>query len=317
MKGMSFVAGIAGLVVLLTGSAFADPTYSIYSVPQVSDGGMIRYGLNDLGSYVGWTNTGGTYYGFWNGPDGSMTPIDPPGATNTYATSINNNNVIVGFYSDSTGTHGFMDAGGKYTALNAPGAVATYANSVNNLGQVVGYYVDANGVTHGFVEYGGTYTSIDVPGAVATYALSINQRGEIVGSYFDGTAVHGFIYHNGSFQFIDYPDATVTWLTGVNDDGTLIGWSRSCDTCESNPFVKLINEPFTLPGFAGLAGLNPTGINDYGLDIGYGSNEIPTTVQKQTGGGNGYGAVPEPGTTVLVGAGALVLMLAKRLFKKA
>jgi uncharacterized membrane protein len=252
------------------------------------------------------------------GPLGQTTAIDPPSAVNTHPTGINNNNVVVGFFSDSSGaTHGFMDAGGSYTTLNVPGAVSTYAIGVNNIGQVAGYYVDAKGITHGFIEYAGVFTTIDVPGAVATYGLSVNQEGEVVGSYFDGSEVRGFIYHNGTFQYVDYPNAAVTWLTGVNADGTIVGWSRSCDTCVADPFVRWSDPNWTFPFWAGGPGFQPTGIDDYGLDIGFASNVFPTTEGDEVNGGNRRpGAIPEPGTTVLVGAGAMVLLLAKRCLKK-
>jgi probable HAF family extracellular repeat protein len=315
MKLKTLIVGVVGLIFLLGATALADPTYSIYSNPVLTNGGWLNYGLNDLGSYVGWTYSGGTYFGFMTGPDGTTTPIDPPSSLNTHPTGINNDNVAVGYFTDSSGTHGFMDASGSYTTLNVPGAVSTYAYGVNNLGQVVGYYVDAKGVTHGFVEYAGVYTTIDVPGAVATYGLSINQEGEIVGSYFDGTGVHGFIYHDGTFQYVDYPNAAVTWLTGVNDAGTIVGWSRSCDTCVQDPFVRWYDPHITQPFWAGGPGLQPTGINDYGLSLGFSSDKFPSTQGEETSGGR-LAAVPEPGTTVLLGAGALVLLLAKRFLKK-
>ena len=311
----TLLAGVAGVIFLLGGPAFADPTYSIYSIPPLADGGMLRYGLNDLGSYVGWTYSGGTYFGFWNAADGNTTAIAPPAAIDTHPTGIYNNDVIVGYFSDASGTHAFMDAGGGYTTLNFPGATATYAYGVNNIGKVVGYYIDAGGVTHGFVEYAGVFTTIDVPGALATYGLAINQEGDIVGSYFDGTGVHGFIYKNGSFEFVDYPNAAVTWLTGINADGTIIGWSRSCDTCESDPFEKGFNEQFTPPFWAGGPGFYPTGINDFGLDLGYSSQQIPGSAWGESN-GNRLAQIPEPGTTALVGAGALALLFAKRFLKK-
>ena len=39
---------------------------------------------------------------------GGMTTIDVPGSTATEPISINDNGLIAGFYSDSTGQHGFV-----------------------------------------------------------------------------------------------------------------------------------------------------------------------------------------------------------------
>ena len=309
----TLLAGVAGVIFLLGGTAFADPTYSIYSNPPLADGGMLRYGLNDLGSYVGWTYSGGTYFGFWNTADGNTTAIAPPAAIDTHPTGINNNDLIVGYFSDASGTHAFMDAKGTYTTINVAGATATYAYGVNNNGQVVGYYVDAGGVTHGFVESGGKITTIDVPNAVATYGLAINQEGEVVGSYFDGAEVRGFIYHDGTFEFLDYPKSAATWLTGVSEDGTIVGWSRLCEGCMAEPFVKAPMGPFAPYWYAGGQGFQPTGINDSGVTTGYGNPYLQEPHSEKPG---ELAAIPEPGTTALVGAGALVLLFARRFLKK-
>jgi probable HAF family extracellular repeat protein len=37
-----------------------------------------------------------------------FTPIDFPGASATFASGINNSGQIVGWYTDETGTHGFL-----------------------------------------------------------------------------------------------------------------------------------------------------------------------------------------------------------------
>jgi hypothetical protein len=156
-------------------------------------------------------------------------------------------------------------------------------------------------------------------GRYITWPMVITKNPETgkrnVGCYFDGTGVHGFIYHDGTFQYVDYPNAAVTWLTGVNDAGTIVGWSRSCDTCVQDPFVRWTDPHFTQPFWAGGPGFQPTGVNGFGLDIGFASAQFPTTQGEETNGGR-LAAIPEPGTTVLLGAGALVLLLAKRFLQK-
>lgn len=297
MKLGAVLAGATQLILLLGVTAFADPTYSVYSDPPVPDGSSIRYGMNDFGAYVGWTFSGGTYYGFVLGTDGTTSAVTPPSAVSAHATGINDSNVIVGYFTDASGIHGFINAGSSYTTLNAPGATATYAYGINKQGQVVGYYIDAQGVTHGFVEYLGVFTTIDVPDAIATYGLGINEQGEIVGSYFDGTAVHGFISRGGIIEVVDYPDASVTWVTSIDRSGTLKGWSRSCPTCEASAFFENANGFFSLPDMT----------NDWGFNGSLLRPGREWTVSSP---------VPEPGTLSLAACGALTLVLARRFRKK-
>src|SRR4051794_16662368 len=62
-----------------------------------------------------------------NAANFSFIQIDLPGAFFTHASDINNAGQIVGFFSDSTGGHGFLDTGGSFTLIDVPGAVQTSA----------------------------------------------------------------------------------------------------------------------------------------------------------------------------------------------
>jgi probable HAF family extracellular repeat protein len=60
-----------------------------------------------------------------------LTTIDVPGATATYAMTINDAGQIVGGYTDVLGTeHGFLLNNGTFTTIDFPGAVATGAFGV-------------------------------------------------------------------------------------------------------------------------------------------------------------------------------------------
>jgi probable HAF family extracellular repeat protein len=315
MRLGTVLAGAAQLVLLLGVTALADPTYSVYSDPPTADGGTVRYGFNDFGSYVGWTYSGGTFYGFVIASDGTTSAITPPSSINTHPTGINDNNVVVGYFADTSGTHGFINSGGSYTTLNAPGATATYAYGINRQGQVVGYYIDKSGITHGFVETAGVFTTVDVPGAVATYGLAINDSGEVVGSYFDGTSVHGFTYSGGVFEVVDRPGVDETWLTGVDNAGSVVGWARTCAGCDPVSFV------LSTDLFLAFVGSYPTDVNNWGTILGsssqsgYWLGEVfeGSVVTKAS---SPVGAIPEPGTLSLAACGALALMLARRFRKK-
>jgi len=103
---------------------------------------------------------------------------------------------IVGEFTDSTGTHGFLNTGGSFVTLDIPGASGTEAFGVNSAGDVVGVFANSAG-THGFVDTGGTYMMLDAPSASYTAAFGINGAGQIVGSYTANTRTHGFVYSGG------------------------------------------------------------------------------------------------------------------------
>ncbi len=121
--------------------------------------GAVATGINGKNDIAGWGTTpngirgymlrAGTYYQFWY-----------PGAHSTYATSMNWDNQIVGYYVDASGkTHGFMLTGANkggtqqvWQTIDEPNAASgTWVMGINNHHQICGYYVDAKGVQHGFV----------------------------------------------------------------------------------------------------------------------------------------------------------------------
>src|SRR6266850_1250396 len=114
----------------------------------------------------------------------SFTQLDVPGATLTAARGINHAGQIVGIFTNSTGTHGFLDTGGSVIPLDAPGATSTQARGINNAGQISGVFANSTG-THGFLYIGGSFAPFDVPGTSFTTAFGINDAAQIVGFFND------------------------------------------------------------------------------------------------------------------------------------
>jgi len=161
--------------------------------------------------------------------------IDFPGATSTTANGINNCNVIVGSYIDSSNlTHGFQFANGKFTSINFPGAAETAVFGINDLNDVVGWYVLStapNAKGHGFLRHNGTFTTIDDPQAMfATILAGINKSGVIVGN-FDSS--QGFVFQNGTFTLLNAPqqpgESIDTQLNGISNLGQVVGQAFSGD----------------------------------------------------------------------------------------
>jgi probable HAF family extracellular repeat protein len=92
-----------------------------------------------------------------------FTTLDDPSATQgTQAEGINDAGQIVGTFSDSKGTHGFIVSNGIFTTLDDPAAVfGTFAAGINDSGKVVGSFLDAGFTFEGFTESGGVYTTLD------------------------------------------------------------------------------------------------------------------------------------------------------------
>src|SRR6267143_1532894 len=81
----------------------------------------------------------------------SFTQLDVPGATLTAARGINNAGQIVGVFTNSTGTHGFLYTGGSFAPFDVPGTSFTTAFGINDAAQIVGFFNDSMG-SHGFLD---------------------------------------------------------------------------------------------------------------------------------------------------------------------
>jgi probable HAF family extracellular repeat protein len=170
----------------------------------------------------------------------TFTTIDNPaaitGAGGTFAQGINDPGQVVGYFDDSTGTHGFSKTGSSFTTLNYPDApLTTYAEGINNKGDVVGWYngsvagyINPNPGNHGFLYSGGVYTAINDPSATNTYAHTdtyaqgINNKDQIVGFYQNyprsGVINRGFLYSGGQYIPLDDPSSNLNKIGGSNTD---------------------------------------------------------------------------------------------------
>jgi len=140
--------------------------------------------------------------------------------------AINDNDVIVGWYTDSSGNnHGFVKTGGAFSSIDYPGAVEPFGTTIigiNNSGTMVGSYWDGS-VSHGFLYSAGSFTALDFPGAIESQPFGINSNGDVVGFYWDGTETHGFLYSGGAFSSYDVPAALATQSYSINDNGQIVG----------------------------------------------------------------------------------------------
>jgi probable HAF family extracellular repeat protein len=166
-------------------------------------GNSYGYGINDAGHVVGagynnnWSSWRAFYYDGTN-----TTDLGTFGGQNSAALAINNNEVIVGYYTLSSGfDHALRYAGGSMTDLGTLGGNYSYANGVNNSNVVVGgSFTDAsNTIYHAFIWATNTMTDLNTcldatgTGWTLVEARAINDAGQIVGTGARGGATHGFL----------------------------------------------------------------------------------------------------------------------------
>jgi probable HAF family extracellular repeat protein len=84
--------------------------------------------------------------------NGVFSHIEPPGALDSLALSINDRGQVAGWYDDALGNlHGFIYAGGVFTTIDVPGSLGSEVTTIENSGQITGDYLSADGATHGFI----------------------------------------------------------------------------------------------------------------------------------------------------------------------
>lgn len=165
--------------------------------------------LNVRGAITGFYVDSNGQHGFLREPDGTITPIDAPGAVEgTTAASLNAEGTITGYLLDSNGTgHGFVRyCSGSFITFEDPeaGSVAgqgTYPFSINLVGAVTGQYTDASNVNYGFERSAdGKFTSFDAPNAApgqsaGTRPSTNNLEGSVTGWWIDANNLnHGFVW---------------------------------------------------------------------------------------------------------------------------
>jgi uncharacterized membrane protein len=152
-----------------------------------------------------------------------------PGSQSTTVTSIDDRNVMVGYYFNAgSGTsHGFQLSGLSYTPIEPPGDVGSIVNGISaRTGVVVGVGIDSDGTGTNFSETLGTYQNITISGYPTAQVFGISPTtGELVGFYSLAPPIYaGFAYVDNTFQEILPPlTGGVVVASGVTDSGVVVG----------------------------------------------------------------------------------------------
>jgi uncharacterized membrane protein len=152
----TFANGInnAGQVVGYTGAFGFIEKGGVFTTFSAPSGNTHAFGINNSEQIVGYASAGveGLGQEAFLYSSGVFRAIDPPGATNSAASGINDRGEIVGNYGDSTGGHAFIYIDGGFSVITVPDELGPpVLTGVNDSGQIVGIYSDAAGRSHGFV----------------------------------------------------------------------------------------------------------------------------------------------------------------------
>ena len=251
-----FAALAACLAVLSPGALSAAPSITYTTVDYPGAATTTGVGsINDRDEFVGYYDDAQAHFHGFSGRKGSTryTPIDFPGATQTYLLRINNWGEMVGTYFDAQGyQHGFVripalwpGSSPVFIPFDFPGAaqtqgiayelgtgLGTSSFGLNDWGQVTGQYADGDGVGHGFILSYDGFTSYTAPGSSSSpgfyggSALSdINDFDDLSGEYADNAGkVRGFLASRGKFTPIDPPGSIGTELFGINNSREVCGF---------------------------------------------------------------------------------------------
>lgn len=211
--------------------------------------------INNNGAIVGWYLVDGLpdAFGFKQDAAGVLEyPIsDPFVYIGTWATGINQNGKIVGYFqghpNGHKGVHGFVAGGvnGPFFTVDIRPGPWTAIYGVNNRGDFAGgtgkMYAGADLLTHGFISINGTITRFDAPGVTWTTAHGIASDDSVVGETYDGVAFLSFVRGpKGNllrFAADQAPPNGWTFAYGINNTAGIIVGSYFDATGNSHGFI--------------------------------------------------------------------------------
>jgi uncharacterized membrane protein len=240
---------------------------------------------------------------------GAFESIDVPGAVGTRAFGINARGDIVGSFTDSTGTHGFVRRGGEFTTLDYPGALTTEAWGINPSGDIIGRYTRGGfGGVLGFLWSHGTYSDISIPNHFITLPTKIGASGEIVGCFHDTSSLgdmYGYVQRGDKVTTFGLPSVAVPTGSSAMHNGVVPGGQiivgLTFPTATTSRGYVLTPDGLTLVDFPGSTVTQLWDVNPAGTVVGQ------YTAAGRTNGfyveGSEYETIDVPGSRMTVARG--------------
>jgi hypothetical protein len=225
-------------------------------------------GINNEGHVVGYYGSGSVSdpsHGYVVYPpyqQANFRGIAFPKASNTIATGLNNQKLVVGYYTEKGKTASFVYASGIWTSYQDPRArgngTTTEFASVNDSDVAVGNYTTPSGQGAFQLNVGGEdYDGINPTQGTGAVVTGINGKGDVVGYVKDSGRDVGFIRKNGTYTYLIYPHAKSTRFLNVTAFDTICG-SYVDKTGATHGFILI--SPLWKPGTTWQSIDDPNGI---------------------------------------------------------
>ena len=232
------------------------------------------FAINDLGQVVGAVGNSTVGSGFlWDPTTGYQLLNGFGTSTDTVPTGINNSGQIVGYTVVGLDTVPFLYSNGQWIRIAGAFCVA---QAINASGQIAGS-IPGQAVRW---EPGGTFTSLGSLGGNFSAAYAINNLGQVVGrarlpSDSEHPIDHAFLWdQQKGMQDIGPAGDLLSYGVGLNALGQVVGVTSLSNggflyTGNGMYLLKTLVDPIS---GAGWVLDQPTGINDAGQVVGYGSH---------------------------------------------